>query len=311
LYRYGKVLAIAFGVLAVSSLTDWSWMWLRSTFDFGGSYDFVLSGTAAIGGIAAWSTSVRPMRTPYTVETIVVGSAMLLLAWFVSGSLWFSYPFERGFNLASIAFLIVIVLSAKLFEWLLIQPKETMSRVDDLTLGISIAGVVALLASLFVLPWYSTTIRVPMGQRLDVSLSFSDWRELNNLFSGSVENFTLFYFNSGYWVSILGAVGLLLVVFKGRTKPLPTNPPIRWLSLAAFAVVALSQLFIVIGLDLVDDPDGGVNFGAWLGVAGHSAILYGAFQASRRPKASGPVGGIGYIPIVGAPPPPPSGRPVG
>lgn len=306
-YRYGKALAVAFGFLALSSWTDWSWMWFRS---FGGSSDVFLSVVAVIGAIAAWSTSVRPMRAPFTVETIIVGSAMLLLARFVFGSLSFGYRFEQQFNLASLAFLIVIVLSAKLFEWLLIQPKETMSRVDDVTLGVSIAGAVALLLSLFVLPWYSTTIRGSMGQRLDLSISFSDWTELDRLFGRDLGDMEILYFTSGYWVSILGAVGLLFVVFKGRTNPLPANPPIRWLSLVTFAVASLWQLFIVIALDFIDDPDGGVSFGAWLGVAGHAAILYGAFQASRRPKTPSATSGGTHIPIVGAPPPPPSGSPV-
>ncbi len=315
-FRYGRSLAVAFGVIFLSRWVDWRWLQLGGESGVQDSIALI----AVVGGSCAWVTSARPMQAPYTVESITVGSTLLLVLLFTQQAIWFGFRGSVGYyggyqsdyylNLSALAFLIVVALSFRLLEDLLRQPRELLGRVDDRTLAVSVAGVAMLLASLFVLPWYSTLIRLPSGQRIQASLKFSDWKQLYDTYGSSVSDLGLLYFEQGYLISILGAFALLYIVYRGRTKPLPVNQPIRWLIIAAIALMALWQLVIVIGMNMIDDRDGEVNFGAWFGVAGHAAILYGVFQATKRPKQ--PTNNIrtAVSPIAGAMPPPPSGPPV-
>jgi hypothetical protein len=305
-FRYGKPLAGAFVIIALSRWTDWNWMWLGA----GDVTQEIILGLAFTGAITAWVTSTRPIRSPFTFETITVGTTFLLSLLFIHNTIWRFWERNQTLNLTALAFLVVVGLSFSLAEDLVALPKVVLRRVDDTTLGVSIAGAAALLLSLFLFPWYSTSIRLPNGRRVQGSITFAEWRQLYDTFRRDLFDFQLVYFELGYWISAGGAAFLLFVLYRSRTKPLPVNPPIRWLLLSAVALVALWQLVIVIAMNSIDDPDGGVSFGAWLGVVGHVAILYGGFQATRRPPQSDQTITTGVAPIIGAMPPPPSGDPV-
>lgn len=304
--RYLRTLTVAYGVLLIGLFVETARL-------FVGTYDIkgFMAVVALLGGASAWVASTRPAKPPFTVETLAAGSGLIMAAAFIAGKVSFGFSglslsaAFSGLSLSAAAFVVVMALTFRLLEALLAQPRETLARVDDTTAALSVAGAAMVLASLFVLPWYSLDI----NRTLVVSFKFLDWKRLYDEAGGSVSGVRMFYFESGYWLSALAAVLLLFVIYRSRTKPLLANPPLRWLLVGTIALMGIWQLVLVLGMHSIDDPNGEVSIGAWIGVAGHVGMVYGAFRATQRSQAATAPPDVAVAPIVGAMPPPPSGPP--
>lgn len=291
--RYLRPLAVAYGVLLVGLFAETEWLRV-----FTRDIEPFVAVVASLGGVSAWIASTRPMKPPFTVETLAAGSGLIMAAAFITQYVSFDL-------LADAAFIVIMCLTFRLLEVLIAQPREALARVDDTTVAVSVAGAAMVLASLFVLPWYSLDI----GSRRVVSITFLDWKQLNEEYGRFVSDVKFLYFESGYWLSVLAAALLLFVIYRSRTKPLLANPPLRWLLIGTIALMGIWQFILVLGMRAIDDPDGEVRVGAWIGVAGHVGMVYGAFRATKRPMASAAPPDIVVVPIVGPMPPPPSGPP--
>ena len=258
--RSYKILSGAYAILLLASFIDLSWLSLQTY--RGGLVTFLcLLGLAASLGAVS-----KPMNPPYRAESFIVFSGILMALIFASGSLSFSYD---TMSLSSLAFLVMIVVTYQVMEIMWSVPRFPMRRVDDQLFAITLGGVIATLASLLVLPWY----------KLSLNFSFFDWRDLYDEFGSDVSNVRILYFESGYVASIVAAIALTLVVYRGRTNPLKANAPVRWALIVTTALMGLWSLVLVLSMKDAD-PDGSLQYGAWFCVLGHVAMTYAAWKAT-------------------------------
>ena len=258
--RSYKILSGAYAILLLASFIDLSWLSLQTY--RGGLVTFLcLLGLAASLGAVS-----KPLNPPYRAESFIVFSGILMALIFASGSLSFSYD---TMSLSSLAFLVMIVVTYQVMEIMWSVPRFPMRKVDDQLFAITLGGVIATLASLLVLPWY----------KLYLNFSFFDWRDLYDEFGSDVSNVRILYFESGYVASIVAAIALTLVVYRGRTNPLKANAPVRWALIVTTALMGLWSLVLVLSMKDAD-PDGSLQYGAWFCVLGHVAMTYAAWKAT-------------------------------
>ena len=258
--RSYKILSGAYAILLLASFIDLSWLSLQTY--RGGLVTFLcLLGLAASLGAVS-----KPLNPPYRAESFIVFSGILMALIFASGSLSFSYD---TMSLSSLAFLVMIVVTYQVMEIMWSVPRFPMRKVDDQLFAITLGGVIATLASLLVLPWYKLTL----------NFSFFDWRDLYDEFGSDVSNVRILYFESGYVASIVAAIALTLVVYRGRTNPLKANAPVRWALIVTTALMGLWSLVLVLSMKDAD-PDGSLQYGAWFCVLGHVAMTYAAWKAT-------------------------------
>ena len=258
--RSYKILSGAYAILLLASFIDLSWLSLQTY--RGGLVTFLcLLGLAASLGAVS-----KPLNPPYRAESFIVFSGILMALIFASGSLSFSYD---TMSLSSLAFLVMIVVTYQVMEIMWSVPRFPMRKVDDQLFAITLGGVIATLASLLVLPWY----------KLSLNFSFFDWRDLYDEFGSDVSNVRILYFESGYVASIVAAIALTLVVYRGRTNPLKANAPVRWALIVTTALMGLWSLVLVLSMKDAD-PDGSLQYGAWFCVLGHVAMTYAAWKAT-------------------------------
>ena len=258
--RSYKILSGAYAILLLASFIDLSWLSLQTY--RGGLVTFLclLGLTASLGAVS------KPMNPPYRAESFIVFSGLLMALIFASGSLSFSYD---TMSLSSLAFLVMIVVTYQVMEIMWSVPRFPMRRVDDQLFAITLGGVIATLASLLVLPWY----------KLSLNFSFFDWRDLYDEFGSDVSSVRILYFESGYVASIVAAIALTLVVYRGRTNPLKANAPVRWALIVTTALMGLWSLVLVLSMKDADS-DGSLQYGAWFCVLGHVAMTYAAWKAT-------------------------------
>ena len=258
--RSYKILSGAYAILLLASFIDLSWLSLQTY--RGGLVTFLclLGLTASLGAVS------KPMNPPYRAESFIVFSGILMALIFASGSLSFSYD---TMSLSSLAFLVMIVVTYQVMEIMWSVPRFPMRKVDDQLFAITLGGVIATLASLLVLPWY----------KLSLNFSFFDWRDLYDEFGSDVSNVRILYFESGYVASIVAAIALTLVVYRGRTNPLKANAPVRWALIVTTALMGLWSLVLVLSMKDADS-DGSLQYGAWFCVLGHVAMTYAAWKAT-------------------------------
>ena len=258
--RSYKILSGAYAILLLASFIDLSWLSLQTY--RGGLVTFLclLGLTASLGAVS------KPMNPPYRAESFIVFSGILMALIFASGSLSFSYD---TMSLSSLAFLVMIVVTYQVMEIMWSVPRFPMRKVDDQLFAITLGGVIATLASLLVLPWY----------KLSLNFSFFDWRDLYDEFGSDVSSVRILYFESGYVASIVAAIALTLVVYRGRTNPLKANAPVRWALIVTTALMGLWSLVLVLSMKDAD-PDGSLQYGAWFCVLGHVAMTYAAWKAT-------------------------------
>ena len=258
--RSYKILSGAYAILLLASFIDLSWLSLQTY--RGGLVTFLcLLGLAASLGAVS-----KPLNPPYRAESFIVFSGILMALIFASGSLSFSYD---TMSLSSLAFLVMIVVTYQVMEIMWSVPRFPMRKVDDQLFAITLGGVIATLASLLVLPWYKLTL----------NFSFFDWRDLYDEFGSDVSSVRILYFESGYVASIVAAIALTLVVYRGRTNPLKANAPVRWALIVTTALMGLWSLVLVLSMKDAD-PDGSLQYGAWFCVLGHVAMTYAAWKAT-------------------------------
>ena len=258
--RSYKILSGAYAILLLASFIDLSWLSLQTY--RGGLVTFLclLGLTTSLGAVS------KPMNPPYRAESFIVFSGILMALIFASGSLSFSYD---TMSLSSLAFLVMIVVTYQVMEIMWSVPRFPMRKVDDQLFAITLGGVIATLASLLVLPWY----------KLYLNFSFFDWRDLYDEFGSDVSSVRILYFESGYVASIVAAIALTLVVYRGRTNPLKANAPVRWALIVTTALMGLWSLVLVLSMKDAD-PDGSLQYGAWFCVLGHVAMTYAAWKAT-------------------------------
>ena len=258
--RSYKILSGAYAILLLSSFIDLSWLSLQTY--RGGLVTFLclLGLTTSLGAVS------KPMNPPYRAESFIVFSGILMALIFASGSLRFSYD---TMSLSSLAFLVMIVVTYQVMEIMWSVPRFPMRKVDDQLFAITLGGVIATLASLLVLPWY----------KLYLNFSFFDWRDLYDEFGSDVSNVRILYFESGYLASIVAAIALTLIVYRGRTNPLKANAPVRWVLIVTTVLMGLWSLVLVLSMKDAD-PDGSLQYGAWFCVLGHVAMTYAAWKAT-------------------------------
>lgn len=272
--RFNSALAIAYGLFLLGLIVEWSWLAVI-TWDIDGFVIFLgLSGL-----VASIFTATQPFKPPFTAETAAVSVGLLLCIVVASGRVSFWMGSEISFSL--IAFLVIVALTFRMAEQLWSMERLPMRNVDDKVLAMSLGGAAATLASLLVLPWY----KVSSGRDSE-SLTFFDWKDLYDEFANEVMSIRLLYLESGFIASIVATLVVVFVVYKGRTSPLKTNPPLRWVLMGTIILMGLWGLFLVLGMNSIDESDGGVQFGAWLLIVGHVLMGFGAWNATAMAQAS-------------------------
>ena len=258
--RSYKILSGAYAILLLASFIDLSWLSLQTYREGIVTFLCLLGLAASLGAVS------KPLNPPYRAESFIIFSGILMALIFASGSLSFSYD---TMSLSSLAFLVMIVVTYQVMEIMWSVPRFPMRKVDDQLFAITLGGVIATLASLLVLPWYKLTL----------NFSFFDWRDLYDEFGSDVSSVRILYFESGYVASIVAAIALTLVVYRGRTNPLKANAPVRWALIVTTALMGLWSLVLVLSMKDAD-PDGGLQYGAWFCVLGHVAMTYAAWKAT-------------------------------
>ena len=263
--RSYKILSGAYAILLLASFIDLSWLSLQTYREGIVTFLCLLGLAASLGAVS------KPLNPPYRAESFIIFSGILMALIFASGSLSFSYD---TMSLSSLAFLVMIVVTYQVLEIMWSVPRFPMRKVDDQLFAITLGGVIATLASLLVLPWYKLSF-----SRTSKNFSFFDWRDLYDEFGSDVSSVRILYFESGYVASIVAAIALTLIVYRGRTNPLKANAPVRWALIVTTALMGLWSLVLVLSMKDAD-PDGGLQYGAWFCVLGHVAMTYSAWKAT-------------------------------
>lgn len=141
----------------------------------------------------------------------------------------------------------------------------------DAVLYTAIAGAAALALSLLALPWFALesfdwndSMNVTFNNLRDV---YNDARD--NGFDGDVR---FFYLEWGYIVSYAAAIFSAVSALRLRDDKVTVSVPLLNVAIGATCLVGLWQGTIATALTQLDD-DGSVQFGVWLGVIGHVAIV--------------------------------------
>ena len=265
--RNYKILSGAYATLLLASFfTPFRWLEVQ-----GRGKEGIVTFLCILGLVASLVAVSKPLNPPYRAESLIIFSGILIALIFASGGLYFS---SDTMSLSSLAFLVLIVVTYQVVGIMWSIPRFPMRKVDDRLFAITLGGVIATLASLLVLPWYKLSF-----SRTSTNFSFFDWKDLYDEFGSDVSSIRILYFETGYVASIVAAIALTCIVYRGRTNPLKANAPVRWALIVTTALMGLWSLVLVLGMKDADS-DGGLQYGAWFCVLGHVAMTYAAWKAT-------------------------------
>lgn len=141
----------------------------------------------------------------------------------------------------------------------------------DAMLYLAIGGAAAICLSLLVLPWFSLE-GIDWGN--SASITFNDLRDLYNFAkdNGLNGDVRFFYLEWGYIVSFVVAIIGAVISLRLRDGKTVVTDSILKIAIGATALVGLWQGVLATALTQLDD-EGKVQFGVWLGVLGHVALV--------------------------------------
>ncbi len=159
----------------------------------------------------------------------------------------------------------------------------------DAVLYTAIAGAAAVGLSLLALPWFALE---SFDWNDSMNITFNNLRDVYNYardngFDGDVR---FFYLEWGYIVSYATAIFAAVSALRLRDGKSTVSIPLLNVAIGATCLVGLWQGAIATALTQLDD-DGSVQFGVWLGVIGHVAIVVSFVmmrQMMNRPRGSLP-----------------------
>ena len=159
----------------------------------------------------------------------------------------------------------------------------------DAVLYTAIAGAAAVGLSLLALPWFALE---SFDWNDSMNITFNNLRDVYNYardngFDGDVR---FFYLEWGYIVSYATAIFAAVSALRLRDGKSTVSIPLLNVAIGATCLVGLWQGAIATALTQLDD-DGSVQFGVWLGVIGHAAIVVSFVmmrQMMNRPRVSLP-----------------------
>ena len=207
-----------------------------------------------------------------------------------------------GFVLVVMAFpsvlasaLSVVKLSSKTRIQVSPPPSEVLSATSrsegnrDAVLYTAIAGAAAVGLSLLALPWFALE---SFDWNDSMNITFNNLRDVYNYardngFDGDVR---FFYLEWGYIVSYAAAIFAAVSALRLRDGKSTVSIPLLNVAIGATCLVGLWQGAIATALTQLDD-DGSVQFGVWLGVIGHVAVVVSFVmmrQMMNRPRVSLP-----------------------
>jgi ABC-type spermidine/putrescine transport system permease subunit II len=143
---------------------------------------------------------------------------------------------------------------------------------SDKVLYAAIAGAVAVGLSLLVLPWFSLE---SFDWNDSYDITFNNLRDLYNVAKDSEyfdSDIRFLYLEWGYIVSYASAIFAVVTAFRLRDGKTSVSGSVLNAAVGATCVVGLWQGTIATALTQVDE-DGSVQFGVWLGVIGHVALI--------------------------------------
>lgn len=277
--RWMQFLAANFAILLLGVVVDWDWVAV-GTYDIDG----LVGVLAALGAVSAWMASQKRMMAPYTAETLVAVSGIVLALLFVTGKLGFII-YLNPVSLSAVAMLLVFAGSLRVAMVLSKLDGIRLQPTDDATLALALLGAAAILLSIFGLAWFT------FDGFEEFSVKFRDFvdaYEVELSESGSVNGLRLLYFEWGYVVSLVAGVGVAAAALRGRKNPLPANVAVKWLVVGATVVMGVWQAFLVLGLNGIED--GSVGAGAWLGIVGHVLTIVATLRLAniKRAQAAAP-----------------------
>lgn len=159
----------------------------------------------------------------------------------------------------------------------------------DAVLYTAIAGAAAVGLSLLALPWFALE---SFDWNDSMNITFNNLRDVYNYardngFDGDVR---FFYLEWGYIVSYAAAIFAAVSALRLRDGKSTVSIPLLNVAIGATCLVGLWQGAIATALTQLDD-DGSVQFGVWLGVIGHVAVVVSFVmmrQMMNRPRVSLP-----------------------
>ena len=159
----------------------------------------------------------------------------------------------------------------------------------DAVLYTAIAGAAAVGLSLLALPWFALE---SFDWNDSMNITFNNLRDVYNYardngFDGDVR---FFYLEWGYIVSYATAIFAAVSALRLRDGKSTVSIPLLNVAIGATCLVGLWQGAIATALTQLDD-DGSVQFGVWLGVIGHVAVVVSFVmmrQMMNRPRVSLP-----------------------
>lgn len=289
-----QILMIGLGVCGVGGVGSQFWenvYWLN--LDMPLVLALVALSGAVMAGMTLSTSRPEPIVGRYEFGAVVVAGLLLLghvlnsvndYAW--SGGDWFAGVIPRLALVAvwvSMAALLPRIAAERslLAGWKsgASQPEKLAAPASENTLYVALGGAVAVVLSLLVLPWF----RVDVGP-FDGSISFNDLRDLYNYArdNGFDSDVRFYFLEWGYIVSYLVSGIAVFMAMKTRDLGRSFEGAGPKVAIAVTGLMGLWQTVLATALTSLDD-DGSVQIGAWLGVAGHVALVV-AFVMASRPR---------------------------
>ena len=292
-------MAAGFALMALS-VVEVNYLAAYFGYEIGIPYVVVVAGMA----LALSAALIKP-TPPKAVEVLLLVAVAITFLNFVRGDISFG---GSGFTVPAVGFLVMTISALPALKMVFenvstdstaqFAPPVTTSGAAvasrsagnrDAVLYTAIAGAAAVGLSLLALPWFALE---SFDWNDSMNITFNNLRDVYNYardngFDGDVR---FFYLEWGYIVSYATAIFAAVSALRLRDGKSTVSIPLLNVSIGATCLVGLWQGAIATALTQLDD-DGSVQFGVWLGVIGHAAIVVSFVmmrQMMNRPRVSLP-----------------------
>ena len=298
-------MAAGFALMALS-VVEVNYLAAYFGYEIGIPYVVVVAGMA----LALSAALIKP-TPPKAVEVLLLVAVAITFLNFVRGDISFG---GSGFTVPAVGFLVMTISALPALKMVFenvstdstaqFAPPVTTSGAAvasrsagnrDAVLYTAIAGAAAVGLSLLALPWFALE---SFDWNDSVNITFNNLRDVYNYardngFDGDVR---FFYLEWGYIVSYATAIFAAVSALRLRDGKSTVSIPLLNVAIGATCLVGLWQGAIATALTQLDD-DGSVQFGVWLGVIGHVAIVVSFVmmrQMMNRPRVSLPGSNLPY-----------------
>lgn len=156
---------------------------------------------------------------------------------------------------------------------------------SDAVLYTAIGGAAAVALSLLILPWFALE---SFDWNDSVNITFNNLRDVYNYArdNGLDGDVRFLYLEWGYLVSFAAAIFAAIGAIRFRDPVSRISQQVLGFAIGATSLVGLWQGAIATALTQLDD-DGSVQFGVWLGVLGHVALVVSFVMLRKGMKSRG------------------------